>query len=139
MATHSIQKFKLTKTIHKEQIKILKQQLNDKNIQDTQTNNSQCLLNNLTQQFQKLNSQSLNFNSVFDDIKQQKPIKYNQYGTLSVHNFDQSLSMILRKLQQTTPNQIEIKQKVENSRKQSQPINNTIQNNEGTIKVDYQF
>lgn len=30
MATHNITKFRLTKTIHKDQLKLLKQSLNDK-------------------------------------------------------------------------------------------------------------
>ncbi|CAD8164409.1 unnamed protein product [Paramecium pentaurelia] len=137
MATHNIQKFRLTKTIHKDQIKLLKQQLNNKIQQESQSNNSQYMLTNLTQQLQKLNSQILNVNSIFDEIKQQKPLKYNQYGALSTQNFDQSLTTILRKLQQSTPNQYQIKNKTQNYKKEVQPINNTIQTNEGTIKVDY--
>ncbi|CAD8075674.1 unnamed protein product [Paramecium sonneborni] len=143
MATHSISKFKFNNSINKEQIKLLKQQLNDKNIQDSQISNSQqSIVTNLTQQIQKLNSQSLNFNNIFDEIQQLKPIKYNQYRTFSSHNLDQSLTKILQKLQKSTPNhhnQHEINNNTQNYKKQSQPINNTIQNNEGTIKEDYQF
>ncbi|CAD8160777.1 unnamed protein product [Paramecium octaurelia] len=139
MATHHICKFRLTKTIHKDQIKSLKQQLLDKTPQESQSNNSQYVLTNLTHQFQKLNSQNLNTNSIFDEIKQQKPLKYNKHATLTSQNFDQSLTTILRKLQQSIPKQNEIKNKTQNYRKEVQPINNTIQTNEGTIKVDYQF
>ncbi|CAK74870.1 unnamed protein product (macronuclear) [Paramecium tetraurelia] len=139
MATHNICKFRLTKTVHKDQIKLLKQQLLDKTPQESQSNNSQYVLTNLTQQLQKLNSQNLKKNSIFDEIKLQKPLKYNKYATLTSKNYDQSLTTILRKLQQSIPKQNEIKDKTQNYKKEVQPINNTIQTNEGTIKVDYQF
>ncbi|CAD8167153.1 unnamed protein product [Paramecium pentaurelia] len=134
MATHSITKFRLTKSINKEQLKLLKQQLHDSNHHDSQTNNSQQNQNNLTQQLQNLNSQTLTFNSIFNEIQQQQPFSYTQNCTYLTQNFDLSLNIILRKL--SIQNQYEINKRIKSQRKHTQPINNT---NEGTIKEDQEF
>ncbi|CAD8176809.1 unnamed protein product [Paramecium octaurelia] len=134
MATHSISKYRLTKSIHKEQLKLLKQQLSDLNPQDYQTNNPQHNLTNLTQQLQNLNSQTKRFNSIFDEIKQQPPLACNKCSAYLTQNFDLSLTKILQEL--SFPSQQEIKERMQSKRKCTQPLNYA---NEGTIKEDYKF
>ncbi|CAK79568.1 unnamed protein product (macronuclear) [Paramecium tetraurelia] len=134
MATHSISKYRLTKSIHKEQLKLLKQQLSDPNPQDYQTNISQHNLTNLTQQLQNPNSQTKSFNSIFDEIKQQPPLTCNKYSAYFTKTFDQSLTKILREL--SYPNQQEKTERIQSKRKLTKPINNA---NEATIKEDSKF